>query len=180
MRLVPVFDLDGTLLDSDEALIAAFTALGVDRSAVGLGHLLADECGRLGIEVDDYLAAYDDERAQPFEGVVELLAALGRWAVCSNKHPRGGHAELARLGWEPEVVLFSDAFAGSKQLAPVLEALELDAAAIVFVGDTSHDRSCAAEVGARFVLAGWNPRATAVAGDLVAHRPVDLWPMLEA
>ncbi|MEY2591194.1 MAG: hypothetical protein QOJ67_3178, partial [Acidimicrobiaceae bacterium] len=30
-RLVPLFDLDGTLLDSDEALAAPFVALGVAR-----------------------------------------------------------------------------------------------------------------------------------------------------
>ena len=82
---------------------------------------------------------------------------------------------LARLGWEPEVALFADAFGGAgKSLAPVLDHLGLDAAQVVYVGDTDHDRRCAAAVGCRFVWAGWNPRARPVPGDEVLRRPGDL------
>ena len=55
MPLVPIFDLDGTLLDSDAALVAPFVALGVREEDVSFGALLADECARLGVTVDDYL-----------------------------------------------------------------------------------------------------------------------------
>ena len=102
---------------------------------------------------------------------LELVAGLGRWAVCSNKQASSGTAELARLGWRPEVALFADAFDGPKQLTPVLERLDLTATDIVYVGDTAHDRACAAAVGCRFVLAGWNPRAEPAAGDIVAADP---------
>ena len=54
-----VFDLDGTLVDSDAALVAPFVALGVRREEVTFGHVLADECARLGITVDDYLDHFD-------------------------------------------------------------------------------------------------------------------------
>jgi N-acetyl-D-muramate 6-phosphate phosphatase len=179
MALVAVFDLDGTLLDSDEALVGAFVALGVDRAAVSFGHVLETECQRLGIELDDYLEAYDETEAQPFPGATELLAGLDRWAVCSNKHPRAGRAELARLEWVPEVALFNDAFDGPKRLPPVLEALGLAPHEVVFVGDTAHDRVCAQEVGARFALAGWNPRTRPAPGDLVLGRPQDLLAVLD-
>ena len=122
----PVFDLDGTLLDTDATLRATFVALGVPADEVTFGHVLADECERLGLTVEEYLDHYDETSAQPFPGVTELVAALDRWAVCSNKHPRSGRAELARLGWAPEVALFSDAFGGPKQLEPVLDALGSD------------------------------------------------------
>ncbi len=178
MALVPVFDLDGTLLDSDEALVAPFLVLGVDRDAITFGHTLDVECARLGISVDAYLDAYDDQAAEPFAGVAELVAGLDRWAVCSNKHSWAGRAELARMGWEPEIALFSDAFRGSKQLGPVLDALGLPADQIVFVGDTTHDRQCARDVDARFVLAGWNPRAEAEQGDIVVARPTELVALL--
>lgn len=171
---VPVFDLDGTLLDSDEALVQAFVTLGVARDAVTFGHVVADECRRLGIDVDDYLDAYDTSLAQPFPGVAELVASLGTWAVCSNKVGTKAAAELGRLGWRPDVALFTEAFDGPKQLQPVLDALGAGPTGIVFVGDTDHDRQCAVAVGAPFALAGWNPRAVPAPGDIVLERPGDL------
>jgi HAD superfamily hydrolase (TIGR01549 family) len=172
---VVVFDLDGTLLDSDEALAAPFAALGVPRSAVTFGHVVADECARLGLSLDEYLAHYDVSAAQPYPGVDELLARLPRWAVCSNKHPKSGVAEIARLGWKPEVALFASDFGGGpKELGPVLERLGAPASEVVFVGDTDHDRSCAAAVEVAFGLAAWNRRAEPRAGDFVLQRPADL------
>jgi phosphoglycolate phosphatase-like HAD superfamily hydrolase len=177
-RRIPLFDLDGTLLDSDDALAAPFLALGVARADVTFGHVLADECARLGITVDDYLASYDEGAAKPFPGVEELVASLDRWAVCSNKHPRSGRAELARLGWHPDAALFADAFVGPKRLEPVLDVLGLQADAVLFVGDTAHDRACAAAVGCPFVLAAWNPRAESRPGDLVATTPAEVLDLL--
>ena len=179
-RLVPVFDLDGTLLDSDAALVAPFVTLGVPEEDITFGHTLAAECARLGLSVDDYLAAYDVDAALPFPGAHELVAGLPRWAVCSNKHPSGGVPELARLGWQPEVALFADAFDfAGKSLGPVLAAMELSAVEIVFVGDTEHDRRCAVEVGCRFAWAGWNPRATPTRGDEVLAAPAELHALLD-
>jgi len=169
-----VFDLDGTLLDSDRALADAFVALGVPPERVTYGHVIADECRRLGLELDDYLAAYDTSSAQPFPGVESLVAAVPRWAVCSNKHPRSGRLELARLGWSPEGAWFADAFDGPKRLTPVLEGCGATPDRVLYVGDTDHDRACAAEVGCRFLLAGWNPRAARRPGDDVAEHPLEV------
>lgn len=170
-----VFDLDGTLIDSDRALDDAFRACGVADRDITHGHVLADECARLGITVDDYLAAYDPSTVRPFDGVEAMLAALDqRWAVCSNKHGRLGPLELAALGWEPEVALFADAFDGPKSLPPVLSALGLDAAQVLFVGDTAHDREAAEAVGCRFVWAGWNPRTEPHRSDEIAREPADV------
>lgn len=172
--LVPVFDLDGTLLDSDEALVAAFLALGVDREDISFGHVIGEECQRLGIDVIEYVERYDTTVVQPFAGVERVVRALGRWAVCSNKHPVSGRAELARLGWEPEVALFTDAFDGPKALEPVLAELGVKGSEVIFVGDTAHDRRCAQRAGAAFAIAAWNPRAVAEPGDLVLQLPADL------
>jgi phosphoglycolate phosphatase-like HAD superfamily hydrolase len=99
--------------------------------------------------------------------------------VCSNKHPVSGRAELARLGWTPEVACFTDAFGGGpKRLAPVLGALDLRGDQVLFVGDTGHDRACAVEAGARFALAAWNPRTVPEPGDVVLATPAALWAAL--
>lgn len=176
---VAVFDLDGTLIDSDEALIAPFLALGVLREDITFGHTLAHECRRFGFTVEDYLAHYDVTLAQPFPGAGDLVTCLDRWAVCSNKDHRSGIVELDRLGWAPEVSLFADAFAGAgKSLGPVLDSLGLGPAEVIFIGDTSHDRRCADEVGCRFAWAGWNPRARPVVGDQVLESPLDVLDLL--
>lgn len=174
-----IFDLDGTLVDSDAALSAPFTALGVDASAIPLGLPVGVACDLAGVSVDDYLAAYDDSIVQPFPGVQAMLGQLERWGVCSNKARSSGRNELARLGWSPVVAMFSEDFAGRpKELAPVLAALRLGPDDVIFVGDTAHDRSSAEAAGVRFVLAGWNPRATALPGDLVLHDPADVIDLL--
>ena len=155
--------------------MAPFLALGVPRSSVTFGHVVADECARLGIAVEDYLGRYDTSLAPPYPGAAELVLRLDRWAVCSNKVRWAGEAELARLGWAPEVALFAEDFAGApKSVLPVLERMGVDPATVVFVGDTAHDRRCALEAGVSFALAGWNPRATAEDGDLVLASPLEL------
>ena len=179
--LVPLFDFDGTLVDSDVALTAPWHILGVDPASVPLGLPLVEACERAGVSVDAYLDLYDPSAAMPFAGVPELIDALDRWGLASNKERTSGHRELERLGWNPEAALFSDDFGGrEKELAPLLRAMHLDAHDAIFVGDTRHDRKCAAAVGVRFAVAGWNARAreSAEPDDHVLDRPADLLELL--
>ena len=53
-------------------------------------------------------------------------------------------------GTSPTVATFADRSSGPKQLGPVLTALEVAAADVLYVGDTAHDRACARAVGCRF------------------------------
>jgi phosphoglycolate phosphatase-like HAD superfamily hydrolase len=175
-----IFDFDGTLVDSDAALLAPFARLGVDPSTIPLGLPAAAACALAGITLADYVEAYDTGLVEPFAGVPALVAALPRWGLCSNKLRAAGEAELDRLGWSPAVARFTEDFAGApKQVGPILAALELEPADVVFVGDTDHDRACADAAEVRFALAGWNPRAQPAPGDLVLARPADLLPHLE-
>jgi HAD superfamily hydrolase (TIGR01549 family) len=172
-----VFDFDGTLVDSDDALAAPFVALGVPPSEVTFGHVVAEECARLGFTVEQYLAHYDPTRVRAYPGVDDLLAQIDvPWAICSNKVRSYGQREIELLGWTPRVALFADDFGGPKQLAPVLDALDVEGADVIFVGDTDHDLHCARVVGARFALAAWNPRAAAgsVGADYVLEEPAAL------
>ena len=156
---VVVFDFDGTLVDSDEALLEPFDRLGIERSTVIMGSAVAEECERLGIDMGDYVGAYDLDVVRPFDGVEEMLSAIPRWAIVSNKHPDPALHEIERLGWKPEVVLCADAFDWAhKSLVPLLDQLAVAADEIALVGDSDGDLRCAEEVGCRFVWAGWNDR----------------------
>jgi phosphoglycolate phosphatase-like HAD superfamily hydrolase len=108
--------------------------------------------------------------------VADVVPRLGRWALCSNKHPRSASAELARLGWSPELAVFSDHFDWRhKELGPVLELMGLRAEQVAMVGDSGGDAHCAAQVGCDMVWAGWNPRVAAADPDgIVLRRPEQL------
>jgi phosphoglycolate phosphatase len=172
---IPIFDFDGTLVDSDAALQAPFAALGVDPGSIPLGLPAEAACALAGITLEAYLAAYDTDLVEPFPGVEELLAGLDRWALCSNKARDSGVRELDRLGWSPTVARFTEDFGGGpKALAPVLEALGIAPGDALYVGDTDHDRTCARDAGVAFALAGWNRRAAPMPGDLVLTRPAEV------
>ena len=175
---IPVFDLDGTLLDSDRALIEPFLSLGISEDAVTFGQTLAEACSELGVSVDDYLERYDTTIAMPFPGIDELLGRLSRWAIFSNKLAVGAEPEIARLGWKPEVARYLESFGGPKRLAPVLEALGVGPQQAICIGDSEHDRACAREAGVDFALAGWNPRARAADGDIVLSEPAEVLDLL--
>lgn len=161
-----IFDFDGTLVDSDEELVRAFVTLGIDREEITFGHAIAEETDRLGLSLEDYADAYRDDVVEPFPGVATVVPQLVRWALCSNKHPRSAVAELARLGWSPEVAVFADHFDWAhKRLEPVLDMLGLTADRVAMVGDSGGDERCAAEVGCDMLWAGWNPRVVAAAPD---------------
>ncbi len=177
---IPVFDLDGTLIDSDEALVQPFLELGIAREEITFGLPAEEACVELGVSIDDYVRLYDEDVVQPYDDVEELVGQLDRWAVCSNKHPTSAAGELARLGWKPEVALFTDAFDGRpKELQPVLDLLGVTADEVLFVGDTDHDRRCAEVVGASFAWAGWNPRCAARSPEgVVLRSPLDVLDLL--
>lgn len=183
-RRVALFDFDGTLVDSDHALTAPWQLLGVPvEQHPPLGLPLVEACRRVGVTVDAYLEQYDPSAAQPFDGVEDLLARLDRWGLASNKQRDSGRRELQRLGWQPTAAFFSDDFGGKeKELGGLLAALDLEPDHAVYVGDTHHDRTCAAAVGVTFAVAGWNPRARAAAqeGDVVLAHPSQVLDLLDA
>ena len=62
------------------ALVQAFVRCGVAAETVTFGHVITDECERLGIALDDYIAAYDPQRA------CSLSTAS---SICSRRRPVG-------------------------------------------------------------------------------------------
>lgn len=192
------FDLDGTLADTTELILATFrdtfAELGLPQrgdeellSQIGRPlHLQARDIdeGRAQEIFDLYRHLYDvnhDRLAREFPGVRESLAGLRergyRLAVVTSKRSHSAYGDLAyyHLMEYFEVVVTADDTARHKpEPEPALKALELLGAQpgeATYIGDSPYDLRCAHAAG---VLAGaveWGPFSREV---LQEERP-DYW-----
>jgi len=194
-----LFDLDGTLLDSVELILASYrhTALAHRGEApddavwlAGLGtplraqlrHLSDDpaEIEAMTATYRDHNLANHDRMVRPYDGVVDAvrgLAARGTLGLVTSKLRQGALRGLRVAGLEGvfSVVIGADDVDRHKpDPAPVLAAVErlgAELAATVFIGDSPHDMAAGRAAGVRTAAALWGPfpRET-----LAPHRP-DYW-----
>ena len=178
-----LFDVDGTLLDTRDAWIAAFeaglAAVG-SRARTGaegarwigtpIETIYAERCGLSGEALSGAVAAFQAAEAaslekgvQVFPGIPVMLASLGDWrlATVTNKR-RDTTLEALRLaGLEAAfaAVVGGDSARRKKPSPePVLEAaqaLGVDASECAVVGDTEVDVRAGREAGAVTVGVLW-------------------------
>ena len=182
-----LFDLDGTLADSEPLIAQA-----VSESCAAFGHTVLPEqvAARIGppmpvmlqsllpIDLDEALAIYDEyqrlyngtfvPRTQPLPGAVALLDALRArdvpMAVVTNKNELGGKVLVEAMGWTSrfEVVVGMDTAAQAKPAPdPALHALAVIGATVAeaaFVGDSEADMGCGAAAGMAAVIGIAGPR----------------------
>jgi phosphoglycolate phosphatase len=178
-----IFDLDGTLTDSAEGIVASFLhALSHVGAAVPEGDLAAQIVGppmddtframELGDYAEEAIAAF---RAQYgtrgwamntlFDGIAALLADLRaagvRLAVATSKLEPTARRILAHFDIERHFEVIAGASPdGSRKtkvevLGHALEQLQPLPERVLMVGDRSHDVEGAAEHGIDTVVVGW-------------------------
>ena len=178
-----VFDLDGTLVDSERDLADAVNALIEERGATRLperaiGGMVGDGAAVLvrrafdaaGLEMDDtslprFLALYDERltrTTRPYEGMIDALAALrgaGVCAVLTNKPAAHTQRLLDELGL---AAFFASCVGGDGPfprkpdpagLRHLMAQHQVPADSTVLIGDSHIDAATAAAAGARFCLA---------------------------
>ncbi len=178
-----IFDLDGTLTDSAEGIVASFLhALSHIGAAVPEGDLAAQIVGppmddtframELGEYVDDAIAAFRAEYGARgwamnslFDGITQLLGDLSaagvRLAVATSKLEPTARRILAYFGLEQyfEVVAGASPDGSRKTktevLAHALAQLQPLPERVLMVGDRSHDVHGAAAHGIDAVVVGW-------------------------
>jgi 2-phosphoglycolate phosphatase, prokaryotic len=141
-------------------------------------------------DVDEALAAFlaiyagNLTRATvAYPGVAETLAALAaagfRQAVCTNKPEPHARTILSRLDLDEHfaVIVGGDSVPGVRKpdprvLAPILEALQLPAAAAVLIGDSKTDVALARAAGMRVIVRAGG-YATQPADELGADAVID-------
>jgi phosphoglycolate phosphatase len=178
-----IFDLDGTLTDSAEGIVASFLhALSHVGAAVPDGDLAARIVGppmddtframELGDYSDEAIAAFRAEYGTRgwamntlFDGIAALLADLRaagvRLAVATSKLEPTARRILAHFGLDQHFEVIAGASPdGSRKtkvevLAHALEQLQPLPERVLMVGDRSHDVEGAAEHGIDTVVVGW-------------------------
>jgi phosphoglycolate phosphatase len=176
-----LFDLDGTLADSEPLIAQAVSeSCAVFGYAVEPGQIV-ERIGPpmpvmlqslLPLAVDEAQAIYDDyqvrynrsfvPRTQPLPGAVDLLDALrdrdAALAIVTNKNEVGGTILVDALGWTDRfsVVVGMNTTPHAKPAADpalhALRALGVSAAEAAFVGDSEADMGCAAAAGIRAAI----------------------------
>ena len=183
-----LFDLDGTLADSVELILAAYRhtmqrCLGhVPPDALwvaGLGTPLttqlhdfardAEQHELMRVTFRDFSNEHHDEMLGSYPGISELLAELQqrniKLALVTSKHRVSSLRAFRVLGLMGifEVLVCADDVERHKpDPLPVRQALEQlgsEAARAIFVGDSPHDMVSGSRAGVRTAAACWGPFA---------------------
>lgn len=181
-RPVVLFDLDGTLLDSIELIVAsfhhtravhvgdrlddAFWIEGIGRPLRDQLEFMADDEAHLDAIVRTYAThnhEHHDAMVKPFEGVPEMLLELRRagfaLGIVTSKKRVGVNRGLPMLGDEDlfeVVVAADDVVKGKPDPEPVHLALrQLEASQAWFVGDSHHDLESGRAAGVHTMAVSW-------------------------
>ncbi len=192
-----LFDLDGTLLDTAPDMALALNRLRLEcncpplpfeairpqvsngaRGLIELGFGVTPGRPGFGILRDRFLQLYRQDIAGQTRVFEELPAVLDQldqscmpWGIVTNKPGFLTRQLLAELGMRPAVVIAGDDLPRRKpfpdQLIEAAKRLQLDPAAIAYVGDHERDIEASRAAVMPAIAARW--------GYLDGERPIEDW-----
>ena len=180
--MLVVFDLDGTLIDSTQALLkaqeAAWESVGrpcpphqeiLDLIGLPLVHIMKTLCPEEDPEVlaEAYSRAYVGASARYetlFSGMRELLARPFRAAVATGKSQRGANRAVNHHGLSDrfEMVLGGNSVPRPKPNPDMLWAIMegTQTKELVMIGDTTYDLEMAHAAGVKGIGVSWGHHST--------------------
>ena len=186
-----IFDIDGTLLDTEHAILCSLKDTLQD--LLGKNVPAADLKFALGIPGDVVLnRLVQDYRTsiRLFDGICESLEALKAagygMGIVSSKTRREYESDFAGPfgldGYFRPVVCAEDASRPKPAPDPLNACLSMSgasAAETLYIGDAVYDSQCARSAGVDFGLAGWgNPACRDIVSDYVFGTPAELQDIL--
>lgn len=196
-----IFDVDGTLIDTEKAVIDSYQKVIYDEfKRYFTPEELSAAYGVPTEKAMENLGFSDPEKASrsyysylfksfsgvvPFAGIEELLAELKKRGLSMgivtsrNKGEVENDPSLQKLmGYFDYAVCCEDTKKHKPDAEPVLRLLEMagaDIAGAIYVGDTYYDYMCSKNAGIRFALALWGARQTQdIKADYCLKEPHDL------
>lgn len=195
-----VFDIDGTLLDTEYAVLHSLQdtvrelykkEISVSELRFALGITGADALKILQIEdISRALGLWDKnmgkyaDTVKVFEGISELLEELLKMdcqmGIVTSKTREEFEHDFGRFGishYFKTIVCADDTKKHKPDAAPLLKYMELsgaDCKEILYVGDSRYDSECAENAGIEFALAVWGSHSRSVRADYFLEKPLDL------
>ncbi|GKV68644.1 phosphatase [Sporosarcina sp. NCCP-2716] len=201
-----VFDVDGTLIDSEEAILNSLQkvlqeeghAYSQDDLRFALGIPGMDTLKQLEIaNPERVLATWSEtvlefsDSVRLFEGAAEVVAQLAesplRLGIVTSKTAQEVRHEFDPFGLSPHfdcIVSASDTEKHKPHPDPLLRCLETLGAekeGALYIGDSIYDMQCAHSAGVPFALALWGSKTTErfEAADYILKQPVDVLELLK-
>lgn len=196
-----VFDIDGTLLDTEYAVLNSLRdTIGelkdekVELSdltfALGIpGEEVLKQLGILDTQNGNtlwntYLANYSDT-IRLFDGVTDLLKELKnqdyKLGIITSKNRQEYNTDFSPFGLDSyfdTVICAGDTNRAKPYPDPMLRYLELSGThkeETIYIGDTTYDMQCASEAGVAFGLALWGCHSLkGIRADYYFNRPADI------
>ena len=201
-----VFDIDGTLLNTTEAILRSLqatledvTGKPYDRDSLGvyMGITGVDALSRIGvIDVPGTLALWAERllqeswRISVYDGIPELLedlAAAGySLGMVTSKTGKELDADWDRIPCNSlfaTTVCADDTQTHKPAADPLLKYMEKTGTApedLLYIGDSEHDLLCAQNAGVDFILAGWGALNKNLLADVVLQAPQELLTILDS
>lgn len=175
-----VFDVDGTLADTEESVLSSLAQIVQEETGktlpqneleFALGIPGKDALEKLGIYSQAtldrwcHVAASYKSTISVFPGLLEVIAKLAdsgcNLGIVSSRARDEYAEEIAPLGFDryfEHIILVEDTTEHKPAPAPMLEYLRRTGAnpnSVIYVGDTIYDEQCATSAGVNFARAAW-------------------------
>ena len=203
-----VFDIDGTLTDSEHALLVSLQDMvksrkgkvyDLDDLKFALGITGADAMRQLGFadeEIDSAMRDWEaglrrrNEEVTMFEGVEELVGALEemgcKLGIATSKTRDQFDKDFCRFDISRHfgVCITADDTAEHKPKAgPLLKYMELTGAKaeeMLYIGDSEYDSGTAHNAGVDFALAVWGANKMDIPAQYRPEKPLDVQDIVKA
>ncbi len=201
-----VFDIDGTLIDTEYAVLHSLEdtirelserKIQLSELKFALGITGIDALKKLEIKDISYamelwnenMCKYDDT-IQVFDGIPSLLKNLLKLdieiGIVTSKTREEFTHDFCRFGisnYFKTIICADDTQEHKPNAAPLLKYLELskiDNRKALYIGDSKYDSKCAKNAGIDFALAVWGSHCKHIRADYFLERPADLLSVMAA